>query len=311
MGRVQFGLIVPGDALDKARRKHYLDDVNRLLNVAKGHFDSAWYIDHLQSEDRDVVEGWTALTYLSALHPELQWGHTVLCQSFRNPALVAKMVATLQFMSGGRYLLGIGAGGNEAEYRAYGYNFPPGHTRVAELDEALRIMKALWTQERTTFEGKHHRVIDAWCEPKPDSLPPIMVGAFRPQMLRLTARHADWWNVSSTTIEDYRVLVREFERACAAVGRDPATVRRTTGGGCVCAPTEAEVAALMAPRQQAGADVAYDPGDFVGPPAQLIAQMQAFIELGVDYFMLDCGGFPDLTTVETLVREVIPVIRSQ
>ena len=102
MGKVQFGLILPGDALDKSRRNHYMDDVNRLLNAAKGHFDSAWFIDHLQSEDRDVVEGWTALTYLSALHPELLWGHTVLCQSFRSPALVAKVVATLQFMSGGR-----------------------------------------------------------------------------------------------------------------------------------------------------------------------------------------------------------------
>ncbi|MFN8515503.1 MAG: LLM class flavin-dependent oxidoreductase [Chloroflexia bacterium] len=308
MGRVQFGLILPGDALEKARRDRYLDDVNRLLAVAKGHFDSAWYIDHLQSADRDVVEGWTALTYLSALHPELRWGHTVICQSFRNPALVAKMVATLQFMSGGRYIFGIGAGWNEEEYRAYGYDFPPGRTRVAELDEALQIIKALWTEERATFAGEHYRVEHAWCEPKPDPLPPIMVGAFRPRMLRLTARHADWWNVSSTTIEDYRALVWEFERACAAVGRDPATVRRTTGGGCVCAPTEAEVAALMARRQRAGEDVAYDPGDFVGTPAQLIAQMQPFIELGVDYFMLDCGGFPDLTTVETLVREVIPVV---
>jgi alkanesulfonate monooxygenase SsuD/methylene tetrahydromethanopterin reductase-like flavin-dependent oxidoreductase (luciferase family) len=176
------------------------------------------------------------------------------------------------------------------------------------LDEALQIIKALWTEERATFEGKHHRVKDARCEPKPDPLPAIMVGAFRPQMLRLTARHADWWNVSSTEIDKYRTLVGEFEGACDAVGRDPATVRRTTGGGCVCAPTEAEVAALMASWQQAGEDVAYDPGDFVGTPAQLIAQMQPFIELGVDYFMLDCGGFPDLTTVETLVREVLPVL---
>lgn len=310
MGRVQFGLILPGDALDKARRHRYLDDVNRLLSIAKGHFDSAWYIDHLQSEDRDVVEGWTALTYLSALHPEFQWGHMVLCQSFRNPALVAKMGATLQLMSGGRFILGIGAGGQEAEHRAYGYDFLPGHARVAALDEAMQIIKALWTQERSTFAGEHYRVENAWCEPKPDPLPPVMIGAFRPQMLRLTARHADWWNVSSTGIDAYRAYVREFVAACAAVGRDPATVRRTWGGGCVCAPTEAEVAALMAPRQQAGEDVAFQPGeDFIGTPAQLIAQMQPFIDLGVDYFMLDCGGFPNLTTVETLVREVLPAFK--
>ncbi len=113
MGKVQFGLEMPGDALDKSRRHLYLEDVNRLLNYVKGHFASAWCIDHLQFGDIDVLEGWTSLTYLAALHPELQWGHTVICQSFRNPALVAKMAATLQFMSGGRFTLGIGAGWNK------------------------------------------------------------------------------------------------------------------------------------------------------------------------------------------------------
>ena len=136
-----------------------------------------------------------------------------------------------------------------------------------------------------------------------------MVGAFRPQMLRLTARHADWWNVSSTRIEDYRVIVQELERACDEVGRDPATLRRTWGGGCVCAPTAAEVAELAAGRLQMGEGYGYQVGeDFVGTPAQIIEQMQPFVELGVDYFMLDCGGFPRLTTVEMLVNEVLPAL---
>ena len=306
MGRVQFGLIVPENPENPPGRSSYLADVDRLLATVTGHFDSAWSIDHLQG---DVLEGWTAVTYLSALHPELQWGHTVLCQSFRNPALVAKMGATLQFMSGGRFILGIGAGWQEAEYRAYGYAFPPGRTRVAELDETLQIIKALWTQERATFEGAHHRIKDARCEPKPDPLPPIMIGAFRPQMLRLTARHADWWNVSSTGIEAFRAYLREFEFACEAGGRDPATVRRTWGGGCICAPTAAEVADLAAVRARRGAEYAHQVGeDFVGTPAQIIEQMRPFVELGVDYFMLDCGGFPRLTTVELLIHEVLPAL---
>ena len=303
MGNVQFGLIVPADMLDKSRRHLYMDDVNRLLSYVKGHYHSAWLIDHLQFSNTDILEGWTALTYLSALHPELHWGHTVLCQSFRNSALLAKMGTTLQLMSGGRFILGIGAGWNEEEYLAYGYDFPPPSTRVEELDEALQIIKAMWTQERTTFEGKHYRVKDAYCEPQPDPVPAIMVGAFRPKMLRLTAKHADWWNVSSTPIDTYRTYVRELERACEELGRDPRTVRRSWGGGCVCAPTEQEVAKLAAGRHQAGED-------FVGTPRQLIEQIQPFIELGVDYFMLDCGGFPALTTVEMLVNEVLPVLRT-
>jgi alkanesulfonate monooxygenase SsuD/methylene tetrahydromethanopterin reductase-like flavin-dependent oxidoreductase (luciferase family) len=128
-------------------------------------------------------------------------------------------------------------------------------------------------------------------------------------MLRLTARHADWWNVSSTGIEEYRTYLQEFQRACEEIGRDPATVRRTWGGGCVCAPTEAGVANLAAGRLQMGEEYAYQVGeDFVGTPAQIIEQMQPFVELGVDYFMLDCGGFPRLTTVELLVHEVLPAL---
>ena len=198
----------------------------------------------------------------------------------------------------------------QAEYLAYGYRFPPGSTRVAELDEALHVIKAMWTQERATFQGRYYSIKDAWCEPKPDQMPTIMVGGFRPQMLRLVARHADWWNVSSTGIVDYRRYVEEFQRACDEVGRDPATVRRIWGGGCACAPTGAEVADLAAERLQLlGEGCAYQVGeDFVGTPAQIIEQMQPFIELGVDYFMLDCGGFPRLTTVEMLVNEVLPAL---
>jgi len=304
MTKVEFGLVVPGDALEKSKRPGYMEDVNRLLNTVKGSYHSAWSIDHLQFEDSDVLEGWTALTYLCALHPELQWGHTVLCQSFRNPALVAKMGATLQFLSGGRFILGIGAGWHEQEYLAYGYDFPAASTRVEELDEALQIIKALWTQERATFEGKHYHVTGAWCEPKPDPMPLIMVGAFKPKMLRVAARHADWWDVSSTGIEDYRTYLQEFERACQEVGRDPTTVRRSWSGGCACAPTEQEVTQIAQERLQPGED-------FVGTPQQLLEQMQPFVELGVDYFMLDCSGFPNLTTVKMLVNEVLPALNGR
>jgi alkanesulfonate monooxygenase SsuD/methylene tetrahydromethanopterin reductase-like flavin-dependent oxidoreductase (luciferase family) len=301
MSKVQFGIVIPADALDKVNRSLYMGEDNRLLNYVKSNYHGAWLIDHLQFEDEDVLEGWTTLTYLSALYPQLQWGNTVLCQSFRNPALVAKMGATLQFLSGGRFILGIGAGWHEEEYLAYGYDFLSGGARVEQLDEALQIIKTLWTQERATFEGKYYRIKEAYCEPKPDPVPTIMVGAFKPKMLRLTARHADWWNVSSTGIENYHKYLQEFERACEEVGRDPQTVRRSWCGGCVCASSQEEIVRLTSKRFQPGED-------FVGTPQQLIEQMQPFVELGVDYFMLSCGGFPDLTTVETLVKEVLPVL---
>jgi alkanesulfonate monooxygenase SsuD/methylene tetrahydromethanopterin reductase-like flavin-dependent oxidoreductase (luciferase family) len=307
MTRIQFGFIMSYGARDKARRPTFVEDLNRALDLAAGHFDSAWSIDHLLPDDADMLEGFTTLTYMAARHPELTFGHTVLCQSFRNPALLAHMGATFHFLSGGRFILGIGAGWHQEEYRAYGYDFPPAHTRVEQLEEALQIIKAMWTEERATFAGRHYRVSDARCAPRPDPIPLVMVGAFRPKMLRVTAKYADWWNVSSTGVEAYKHMAEECERACAAVGRDPATLRRTWGGGCICASTQGEAEAI-AGDLFAGNDS--DNFDFVGTPQQIVEQMRPFIDMGVDYFMLDCGDFPRLTTLELLINEVLPALKA-
>lgn len=302
---IQFGFCMPAETRDKQRRVTWVADLNRALTLITGHFDSAWMVDHLQFEDVDVLEGFTALTYMSALHPQLKFGHAVLCQSFRNPALLAKMAATLQFLSGGRFVLGLGAGWHEAEYRAYGYDFPPNRVRVAQLEEALQIIRALWTEEHTTFEGKYYRVSEAHCQPRPDPVPPIMVGAFKPKMLRLAAKYADWWNVSSSSLSRYHSMVEVFERACAEVGRDSSTVRRSWIGGCACALTQAEAEALTEGRWSADDDEDFG---FVGTPTQLVEQMRPFIDLGVDYFMFDCGGFPKLTTLEMLIKDLLPAL---
>lgn len=299
--------LLPADKLDKQRRATFGEDLNRALNLVTGHFDSAWIIDHLQFGDDDVLEGFTALAYLAALHPQLKFGHTVLCQSFRNPALLAKMGATLHFLSKGRFILGLGAGWHAEEYRAYGYDFPADRVRVKQLEETLQIIKALWTQKTATFMGEYYRVTEAYCEPKPDPTPTIMVGAFKPKMLRLTAKYADWWNVSSTGIDGYRRMAEAFKRACADVGRDPSTVRRSWGGGCACAPTQAAAEALAGDRVSSSDD---DDFGFVGTPTQVVEQMRPFIDLGVDYFMLDSSGFPKLTTLEMLINEVLPALNN-
>jgi len=300
--RIQFGWTLPNGPRTQDRSS-FLADIEQGFGTVKGHFDSAWLIDHLQFDANPLFEGWTALTYFAALHPEFDIGHAVLSQSFRNPGLLAKMAATFQYLSNGRFIFGIGAGWKEDEYRAYGYNFPSPGGRVEELEETLQIVKALWHDKQATVEGKHYQVRNAYAEPKPDPIPTIMIGGSKPRMLRLVARHADWWNVSWTGIEDYRAQVAACEKACTEIGRDSATLRRTWFGGCLCAPTEAEVKALnMTGMSSTNA--------FVGTPDQILEQMQPFLDLGVDYFMFSCGGFPQLTTLETLVSEVLPKLNS-
>jgi alkanesulfonate monooxygenase SsuD/methylene tetrahydromethanopterin reductase-like flavin-dependent oxidoreductase (luciferase family) len=305
MPNIQFGFVMPADQLEKTKRATYVTDLNRALRLISGHFASAWVIDHLQFGTADVLEGFTTLSYMAALHPQLTFGHTVLCQSFRNPALLAKMAATLHFLSDGRYILGLGAGWHEEEYRAYGYDFPAAGVRVEQLAETLQIIKALWTEPTASFQGQYYHIRDAYCEPKPDPPPIIMIGAFGPKRLALTARYADWWTVSSTPVATYQHMVGTFERACPAVGRNPAQVRRSWGGGCAWAPTEA--------KRLAGDRLTQDEAnfDFIGTPQQIIDQMRPFIEMGVDYFMVDCTGFPRLTTLELLIQEVLPVLNAR
>ncbi len=229
MANVQFGLEVPCDGLDKARRHLYMEDVDRLLNYVKGHYDSAWVIDHLQFGDGDVLEGWTTLAYLSALHPELQWGHTVLCQSFRNPALVAKMGATLQLMLGGRFTLGIGAGWNEEEYTAYGYDFRPAMVGVEQLEEALQIMRALWTEEQATVEGTHYRVIGARCKSRPDPLRPTssQIAPSAPSRYRFASTHAARLGEPTSSSPSPRTVMVHAYSPCTAFSASSAASRAT------------------------------------------------------------------------------------
>jgi len=301
MAKVQFGWTMPSGVARENRFRH-VEIIERGLEMVKGKFDSAWFIDHLQVNDHDVLEGWTAITYMAGRHPEFDFGNAVICQSFRNPALLAKMGATLQFMSGGRFILGLGAGWKEDEYRAYGYDFPPAGARVEQLEEYVKIVKALWTEERTTFEGKHYRVREAYCEPKPDPMPTVMIGAHMPRMISLAVREADWWNVSWTPLDEYKGMVEACERACEEAGRDPKTLRRTWFGGCLCAPSEAELKKLMGDRTP-------QHGAIVGTAKQVTEQMRAFIDIGVDYFMLGTPGLPNFVTLETLMGEVLPALK--
>jgi alkanesulfonate monooxygenase SsuD/methylene tetrahydromethanopterin reductase-like flavin-dependent oxidoreductase (luciferase family) len=302
MAQIQFGFTMPIDQLKTMQRATYVQDIQRALHLIEGTFDSIWVIDHLD----DVLESFTTLTFMAAQHPQFKFGHVVVCQSFRNPALLANMGATLQFLSGGRFQLGIGAGWHAEEYKLYGYDFPPGSIRVEQLEETLQIVRAMWTQPKATFTGKHHRIVDVDCELRPDPIPKIMVGGTGPKMLRLTAKYADEWNISSTGPQRYQQVSEKFARACADVGRDPSTVLRSWCGGCSCAPTQEEA-------ERVGGDryiVAEDDFSFVGTSQRVVDQMRRFIDLGVSRFMVDCAGFPNLTTLEMLVHEVIPELNS-
>ncbi|HET8569680.1 MAG TPA: LLM class flavin-dependent oxidoreductase [Candidatus Limnocylindria bacterium] len=194
-------------------------------------FAAYWVADHFYGgegePDRDCLEAWTLLAALARDTTRVRLGTLVTAHSYRNPALLAKIAATVQELSGGRLELGIGAGWKANEYRAYGYEFPPPGVRVAQLAETLEICTRLWTEERVTFEGRHYRVRDAVASPKPAPRPPVWVGGAKPRIMRVAARYADGFNIGR--IGDpprppdalaLAGLIAELGRAAAEAGRE-------------------------------------------------------------------------------------------
>jgi alkanesulfonate monooxygenase SsuD/methylene tetrahydromethanopterin reductase-like flavin-dependent oxidoreductase (luciferase family) len=303
---IEFGFAVPpGDReMGRVEPATFVADLDRLMLVAGGIFDSVWVSDHLMEGDRYRIEPWTQLTWLAARVPRVRLGHSVLANSYRHPTLLAKMAASLQALSGGRFILGYGAGWLEEEYRAYGYRFGSTHERIDQMDEGLRLIKAMWTGSPVTFDGEWYQADGAYCEPRPDPLPPIMIGGSGERyLLRAVAEHADWW-LSYAHVRD----VQERKLAvladhCRAVGRDPASIRKAVPWTVYLRRDRA------AARRWAGDAIEGDQPAFAGDPAELRDRIHEAIGLGFDMVQLRFAGLMDSTDVELFADEVLPAFR--
>ncbi len=276
----------------------------RILAAARAHDLSCWVIDHLQFGADPILECLAFLAYHAGQVPGLRWGTLVLGQRYRHPALTAKVAATLQHLTGGRFILGLGAGDAAAEHRAYGYPFPPARVRVAQLDEAARIVTALWRGGPVTFTGAHYRVEGARCLPAPEPPPTLLIGGGgERRTLRLVARYADWWCADIAPVEVFTHKARVLRDHCAAVGRDPATIRKTYPLTVYLARTRAE-AELRAGHRLEGNDP-----PFAGEPAALRDRLLELSDLGFDLFQLVFAGFPETDDMRLFVDEVLPAFR--
>ncbi|MBA3823929.1 MAG: LLM class flavin-dependent oxidoreductase [Ktedonobacterales bacterium] len=290
---VDFGWVVqpvPTPALEIADLPAY----NRAaIESLSSHFTTVWVEDHLQWGDTPTLEVWTTLSYLAAAYPRLRVAPMVLGQGYRNPALTAKMAASLHYLSGGRFIMGIGAGWKEDEYRAYGYDFPGAGTRIGQLSDAIEIMRAMWTQSPATYTGKYFQVADAYCEPRPTPMIPIHVGGSgEKSTLRVVARLADAWNFGFDSSEALRHKMDVLRGHCEAVGRDFNTIQLT---------------------YYAEVDLPDDPATFtagvgltIGPtPAEAITQLRSFIVLGVSHILIRTKN---LASLRRFVAEVAPAL---
>lgn len=294
---IEFGLLLPIGPHGN-RPKTFINDIAHYAPLMAGHIHSLWMSDHLFWGGYPTHEAWTAISYLAATFPQYHVGTLVLGQGFRNPALLGKMGATLQLISGGRLIMGLGAGWKEDEHLAYGYDFPDGATRISQLEEVAIIIKRLWYDESpTTYYGRHYRIHDAYCEPKPDPVPPIMIGGSGNKTLRVTAQHGNWWNYSAKSPRRYREKLDTLYGHCDYVGRDPEDIRLTWLGKLAVAEREKDVVDL--PQNV----------EIRGTPEQIAEQLLPYVDMGVDYFIFESYQLQNPDSVSLIVNEILPQIR--
>jgi len=294
------------------------EDVKQIaLDAEELGADALWVSDHLflnnDSAKTNCLEAWTLLASLTQVTTKLRLGTMVTSQSYRNPALLAKIAAGVDHMSGGRLEFGIGTGWKELEYRAYGYEFPAPGPRVEQLVDTIEICRRMWSEDKATYQGKHYRIENAQCTPKPVQRPlPMWIAGSKPRMMRVVARYADAVNVGGfATPEAYGDSMRELEAACAKQKRDPGTILRSQFGPVLVAETEKRVDEVV--RDVAGrAKISPDEwrarrrGHPVGTPDQVAEALRGYVRLGVSYLIPVFPYGYDRECFRVFATQVIP-----
>lgn len=279
--------------------------------------DALWFMDHLYPPgmpDVPSFEGWTTATALAAVTERIRIGHLVLANGFRHPALLATMATTLDHASGGRLDVGLGSGSWPRELTEFGLEHPSATERSERLDEALTVLRALWTQPLVSFAGRHYRLTDAPSPLRPVQRPhpPIHVGGAAPRTLAIAARHADAWNCPTYALARLPELVDALRAACATAGRDPATLRVTEQAVLALVARRDRVAdaRALAERRFAGPGWGFETHGYCGTPDEVVARMDARRRLGVTGFVFVLHDRAEPETLELLAREVLPGART-
>jgi alkanesulfonate monooxygenase SsuD/methylene tetrahydromethanopterin reductase-like flavin-dependent oxidoreductase (luciferase family) len=317
LNKLKFGIFLPFYAFKTKEPKEHLSQIrNIVLECEKLGYHSVWLDDHLMYNDWPILECWTTLSALSPLTRKIRLGTMVSCTSHRNPALLAKMAATLDVLSEGRLEFGIGAGTQDSEHLSYGFDFPKPSERIERLAEGLEVIRRLWTQERANYEGKHYVLKNAVCEPKPlqKPHPPITVGGSGKLILRkVTAPYAsrlDFGYVPS--IESYKRNLELLEKQCNRIGRDFGEIEKSCWpcGQVLIASNQRELYEKIAQKNVMNLPLEeFKKTTLVGTPDECIGQIQVYVDLGVTFFMLFFADLPSLDGPRLFAGNVMGKIR--
>ena len=286
---VWFGLHLPSYTFPDTPPRQLFDRIVEQARTAEEHgFGLVTVMDHLYQiagiggPEEPMLEGWLTLAAIARETSRVRLGTLVTGVTYRNPALLAKEATTLDVISGGRAILGLGAAWNDVEHEGYGFEFPPVRDRMDRLDEALAIIKAMFTEDRPTFHGEHYSIERAFNVPRPIQAggPKILVGGGGEQRtLRIAAKYADMTHWFSIGLDALKHKTEVLERYCEEIGRDPVAIERTIGAPVIVVENEAEGKAFldaMPPERR--------PFVAVGGPEQAAEGLRPYIEAGFTGF---------------------------
>ena len=294
-----------------------------MINVAKRGeelgFDSLWVYDHFHTvpkplPGRSVFEAWTILAALSQITEKVRLGTLVTCILYRYPTVLAKIVANIDVMSGGRVEFGIGACWYEHEFMGYGIEFPPPGRRIRMLDEALEIIKLMWTRDEVDFEGKYYKIKGALNDPKPlqKPYPPILIGGGGEKLtLRVVAKHADKHHVGGT-YEVYKHKLEVLKAHCKAVGRNYNDIVKVHGGMLIIGDDEKIKQVIKETeifRYRPVTVEGLKKGSYAGTPEEILEKIKKFADLGVREFIFYFPQAYKLKPLEEFAEKILPEAR--
>ena len=289
-----------------------MDDLRRVwtrADEAGFRWISVWdhfYANPLRDRTEPCFEGVASMAALAALTKRVEVGCLMFCALYRSPALLAKAAVTIDHISGGRANLGVGAGWMQEEFEEFGYRFPPIGERFEHMEEALKIIRALFEEDSVTFEGRHYHVYNAVCSPRPvQKRLPLWVGGRGPKRTpQMAARYADGFNIPYVSPEDFKARQEVVDRTCEEIGRDPAGVKRTVnlgfymGADAKAAERNREGTKRMDPTMQGGM--------IVGTADEAIEHMEKFVAVGAQGINIATRPPIDWDAFEAFIENVLP-----
>ena len=315
---IRIGIMIEGqEGLTWARWRRVAEVVDTLG------FESLWRSDHLFSlfdvPDRPGLDTWTSLAALATMTRRIRFGPLVCPITFHHPSLLARQAAAVDELSGGRLELGVGAGWHDREHQAFGIPYPPVGERIRRLDEAVRVIRALWQDGPAQFAGRYYRLDGAVGWPKPVQRPriPVIIGGKGPRVLEVVAKHADEWNCGgSRPPADVRAKTEILVAACGKIGRDPKSIRRSWMGAFLIGENGAALERRarkiqeVLPRWRSTPAAAVPAalrkeGWLVGSPEEIVGQIRDLNAEGMERYMLQFFDQEDLDALHLLAREVV------